>query len=58
MGKCPDTSSGVNCNYVGCCPWDETCLNDDVSDLTDMTELKSVLSTLKHLLANNQSSQK
>jgi hypothetical protein len=33
MGKCPDTR-GINCNYVGCCPWNEPC-NDDTEESPD-----------------------
>lgn len=38
MGKCPDTV-GINCNYVGCCPFGEVCYDDD--DLED-NELEKI----------------
>ena len=33
MGKCPSTEPGINCPYVGCCPYGEPCLNDDDNEV-------------------------
>lgn len=35
MGKCPSNAPGLNCPYVGCCPYGEPCLIDDEVEKED-----------------------